>query len=144
MAKIYRNGIFEKKHEEEKQKQMQNGYVRKIECAYHLLFQDCIKIPCGKGKVPSKKIFTCVTWIIFPVESCVNLFFSIFFSFTNTKVCHTCKFFRRRDFPSTHIVFYPPWKGRWYVHSIFPKLVSIDIPNAKLLGPPPGPSPPGP
>ena len=33
----------------------------KIKRTYHLPFQDCIKIPCWKGKVPPTKIFTGVT-----------------------------------------------------------------------------------
>ena len=36
-------------------------------------------------------------------------------------------------FPLTHIVFHPPWKSRWYVRSIFPKLVSIDVPNTYYI-----------
>ena len=38
----------------------------KIERTYRLPFQDCIKIPCGKGKVPPTNIFTCVTFSFFP------------------------------------------------------------------------------
>ena len=38
----------------------------KIERTYHLPFQDCIKMPCGKGKVSPTKIFTCMTFSFFP------------------------------------------------------------------------------
>ena len=38
----------------------------KIERTYHLPFQDCKKIPCGKGKVPPTKIFTSVTFSFIP------------------------------------------------------------------------------
>ena len=33
-------------------------------------------------------------------------------------------------FPFQQGIFMQSWKGRWYVRSIFPKLVNIDIPSA--------------
>ena len=48
---------------------------------------------------------------------------------TEVFVTHV-NFFVEETFPLTHIVFDPPWKGIWYVRSIFPKLVIIDIPSA--------------
>ena len=35
-------------------------------CTYHQAFPDCIKVPCGKRKVPPTKIFTSVTFSFFP------------------------------------------------------------------------------
>ena len=46
----------------------------------------------------------------------------------NENVTHV-NIFVGGTFPLTYIVFYPPWKSRWYVRSFFPKLVSIDIPS---------------
>ena len=51
-----------------------------------------------KGKSASDKNIYMRDNLIFPVVSFVNFFFSILSCFTNTIVCHACKFFCQRVF----------------------------------------------
>ena len=47
----------------------------------------------------------------------------------NENVTHV-NIFVGGTFSFPQVIFMQSWKGRWYVHSIFPKSVIIDKPNA--------------